>query len=122
MFGAPCLCAHLVRHFLPDGETHSSAVYVVAAEDWPGQVGTQPLERTPRKKGEAPGRLHRYTPREIPGDCTEKNQQEPGGRVGPEVWAAPTPWWGSQAWGGGAPCRQAKLVLEWGTTGGGRGS
>ena len=29
---------------------------------------------------------------------------------------------GSQAWGGGAPCRQAKLVLEWGTTGGGRGS
>lgn len=67
-------------------ERLSSAVYVIAAQDWPGQVGTQPLERTPRKKGEAPGRLHRYTPREIPGDCTERNQQEPGGRVG---WTFP---------------------------------
>lgn len=52
-------------------ETHSSAVCVAAAEDWPGQVGTQPPERTPGKKEEAPGRLHRATPREI---------QEPGGQ------------------------------------------
>ena len=80
MLGAPCLCAHLVGHFLPGGETQSPAVHVVAAEDWPGQVGTQPPERTPRKKGEALGRLHRYTPREIPGVCTERKQQEPGGQ------------------------------------------
>ena len=38
-----------------------------------------------------------------------------GDRVGPRrLRASPTRWPGSQAWGGGAPCRQAELVLEWG--------
>lgn len=86
MLGAPCLCAHLVGHFLPGGETQSSAVYVIAAEDWPGQVGTQPPERTPRKKREAPGRLHRYTPREIQETTQRGNNRSLGGRDG---WTFP---------------------------------
>ena len=50
----------------------------------------------------------------VPGWC-----RLTGGRVGPRrLWASPTRWWGSQAWGGGAPCRQAELVLEWGPRGG----
>ena len=49
-----------------------------------------------------------------------QNPRAPGwcrltGTVGPRrLRASPTRWPGRQAWGGGAPCRQAELVLEWG--------
>ena len=59
-------------HLLPGGEAHSSAVCVAAAGDWPGQVGTQPPERTPGKKEEVPQRLHRATRPTGPGGHTER--------------------------------------------------